>query len=340
VDLARRDLVVAGSLLLWSLATLANGMAGSVTTFLVWRGVLGITEAFYVPAAVSVIGALHPGATRSRALAIHATAQMAGIVVGGWYGGWMADSWGWRPAFVVLAIVGILYAPLVWARVGHVPRVEGSRLPPSSPSRVFTARCYLALSFSFFIFCIMLWMLYAWLPNYIYERYGLSMTDSGLLATLYLQASCAAGILTGGLLADHLVRRVRASRYYIASVGLLLCSPFAYLTLAVNSLPLLKLTSAAFGFFAGLMIANLFASAYDVISQRNYGLAAGTLNMLGGLAGGTAIFLAGKWKESIGIQTMMGWSAVAAALSAILMAFVVATAFERDRERSGIGETL
>jgi MFS family permease len=119
VDLARRDLVVAGSLLLWSLATLANGMAGSVTTFLVWRVVLGITEAFYVPAAAGVIGALHPS-----------------------------------------------------------------------------------------------------------------------------------------------------------------CSPFPYLTLAVNSLPLLKLTSSAFGFFAGLMIANLFASAYDVISRRNYGPAAGTLNML------------------------------------------------------------
>jgi hypothetical protein len=66
-----------------------------------------------------------------------------------------------------------------------------------------------------------------------------------------------------------------------------------------------SLSSAAFGFFAGLFIANLFAAAYDVIATQNYGLGAGILNLIGGLAGGAAIFAAGWWKASVGMTALM-----------------------------------
>ena len=250
----------------------------------------------------------------------------------------MADHWGWRSGYTALAIGGILFAPVLWLALGRLPRLLDSAAP-SRPSEIFSSRCYWALSGAFFVLCIMLWMLYAWLPNHIYERYGLSMAASGLAATAYLQASTITGMLSGGALADWTVRRVGAGRFYIAGAGLALAAPFAYLTLATTSLSMLKLSSAAFGLFSGVMVANIFAAAYDVISPRNYGLGAGTLNMIGGLAGGASIFLTGRWKESLGIHTLMGGGALAAAVSAVILVIVAGKEFGRDRQRIGLPVT-
>lgn len=335
-DRVRRELLVPASLALWSLATLATGLSRSVETFLFWRGVMGLAEGLYFPAAVSLIGAVHPGPTRSRAISIHGSAQLAGIAAGGWFGGWMADVWGWRWGFVVLAAVGVAYAPILRLGLGHLPAVKPDNKSISRPLDVLAARCYWALSVAFFMFCTMLWMLYAWLPNFIYERYGLSLAESGFTATLYLQAGSAGGILSGGAIADWVARRIGAGRFYVAALGLLLCSPLAYFTVATHSLGLLKAASAGFGFFAGLMMSNTVASAYDVIAPSNYGFGAGALTMMGGLAGGLAIFSVGKWKESVGVESLMGWGVLAGLVAAVLLAAVAATQFQSDRRRAGL----
>src|SRR3984957_3217010 len=114
-DVVRRDRLVISSLILWSLATLGTALSASVPAFLFWRAVMGITESLYVPAALAIIAALHPGATRSKALAIHNTAQFAGIIAGGWYGGWAADHIGWRRGFALVAIAGMAYAFVLWS---------------------------------------------------------------------------------------------------------------------------------------------------------------------------------------------------------------------------------
>src|SRR5580704_12802281 len=114
-DAVRRDRLVIGSLILWSLATLGTAASTSARTFLFWRAVMGVTESVYVPAALATIAALHPGRTRSRALAIHSTAQFGGIIAGGWYGGWAADHIGWRRGFALVAIAGAAYALVLWS---------------------------------------------------------------------------------------------------------------------------------------------------------------------------------------------------------------------------------
>ncbi|MGH9657647.1 MAG: MFS transporter, partial [Bryobacteraceae bacterium] len=77
-DRFRPEWLVPLSLVLWSLATLGTGMSRSAPELLVWRGLIGVTEGLYFPAALALIGAVHSGATRSRAIAIHGTAQFAG----------------------------------------------------------------------------------------------------------------------------------------------------------------------------------------------------------------------------------------------------------------------
>lgn len=330
-DLTRRDRLIVSSLVLWSVATLGTGLSTSAPVFLFWRAVMGLTESLYMPAALISIAVLHSGATRSKALAIHSSAQFAGIVAGGWYGGWTADHIGWRPGFTILAVTGVAYS-IALQRVFHrMPQPPAAGASSKAlPKVILRSACYWTLALSFLAFCTMLWMLYAWLPSFIYDRYHLSMTESSIAATLYLQISCIVGVLAGGMLADWLVQRIRSGRFLIAGSGLIGSAPFAFLSLAGGSLAMTKLSSAAFGFFAGIFVANVFAAAYDVISKQEYGLAAGILNFIGGLAGGAGILAAGFWKASLGMAFLMKWQAIGSCACAVFLLFVVVKRFNVD----------
>jgi MFS family permease len=132
-DIIRRDRLVLASLVLWSLATLGTGLSGSVPGFLFWRAMMGITESLFIPAALGLVAVWHGGATRSRALAVFATGQFAGIAAGGWYGGWMADHTGWRAGFFWLAAAGVAYATALLAPCGRCP--TGWWRPSAPPRR-------------------------------------------------------------------------------------------------------------------------------------------------------------------------------------------------------------
>jgi MFS family permease len=335
-DIFRRVNVVVASMVLWSLATLGTSLSRTPSSFIGWRAVMGVVEALYMPAALAIIADFHSDRTRSKAMGIHGTAQFTGIVLGGWFGGWAAEHLGWRHGFAGLAIIGIAYA-IFFSRVLPDPPepLVKARASSRAPFSIFSSRCYLAMIFAMFTFCLILWILYGWLPDVIYEKFHLSLAASGVNATLYLQASSVVGILIGGITADQAKRRIPQARFYVSAFGCLLCGPFAYLTLAVDSLAGLKIASTLFGLFAGCMISNIFASAYDVVAEANYGFAAGVLNLVGGLSGSAGMLLGGWWKGSVGIVTLMKWAVVAAEFAAILLMVVAATQFRSDVKRLG-----
>ena len=288
---------------------------------------MGLCESLYVPAAIGMITQAHPGPTRSRALSIHGFAQYLGITAGGWYGGWAADHIGWRCGFFVLAAVGLIYS-------GFLFRVFPARsLPRSFKQRqlhsasFFRSYCFIALAALFFSFCAVLWILYAWLPSFIYERYHLTLTASGLIATLYLQSGSATGVLLGGVLGDFLAKRHAAARLQIVAWALLASAPFALAALATHSLLGMKVTALGFGLFAGFLMANIFSALYDVVERSSYGLATGTLNAIGGAGAGAAILLAGVWKQSVGIERIMLYGLALCVASSVALLLVIETRF-------------
>ncbi len=320
-DIVRRDRLVTASLALWSIATLGTALSRSSAAFLTWRVVMGLTESLYFPAAIGILATLHPGSTRSRALSIHQSAQLAGIIAGGWYGGWAAESMGWRMGFRLLCIAGIVYSIFLMRvfRGLPLPPRPARETPQRATSELLHRPLYLILAFSFFWFCAVLWILYAWLPDLLYERFRLSMSASGLDATLYIQVSCGAGVLVGGWFADYLALRIRAARLYVVGCGMLFSAPCAHFALAADSLAQFRFYAAGFGLLAGLAIGNIFAAAYDVVADRNYGFAAGVMNMAGGVSGAGAMLIAGVYKSEIGISGLMTWTAAATVFSGILL---------------------
>lgn len=336
-DLVRRDWLIAVSLITWSLATLATGKSRTVSEFLFSRALMGVTEALYLPAAIGLIGILHPGTTRSRALSLHGTAQVVGIVLGSWYGGWMADTAGWRTAFVTLTALGIVYAPLLVFGLRGLPLQEARRAAgPVSAFAFLSSASFRALAVAFFCFCGLLWMMYAWLPTFIYERFHLSMADSGLAATLYLQTSSAIGAIFWGFVSDRWAATHPGARVFVLAGLVLIAGPLAYLTIIAPSLEILKLGSAIFGFFAGGIVGNIFGGVFDVIPVDNHGIGAGTMNMIGGVAGGLGVLFAGEWKNSFGFDRVMLAAGAAAVISGAILIAVAHVRLATDQLRAGL----
>jgi MFS family permease len=327
-DVWRRDVLITASLVLWSVAALGCGIASSEMSFLGWRGVMAITESLYYPAALALLASHYSADARSRALGAHQSAQLVGAAAGGWYGGWAADSIGWREGFQIAAAVGVLYGGVLWWGIRRArPRAiesVGKASTGSSVLLLLRSGRYLALCAAFAAFCAMQWIFFAWFPTFLRERFGLSMTESGWNGTLFIQTSAIAGIFAGGMLADRLRRRWPAARLHVAAAGVLLSAPFAYLTFAATSLNEARAFSAAFGLFGGLLAANAFAAAYDVLDSHSRGLAGGVLNMTGGISSAVMIYVAGASKDTIGFSGLMVGMAIAAGVSAVLLMFVSA----------------
>src|SRR5215213_6230172 len=124
-DRYSRRHVIAGSLLVWSLITWLTGHVTSYDQLLATRALMGISEAFYIPAALALIADVHRGPTRSRAVGFHQMGIYVGVIVGG-FGGYAADhpALGWRWAFEACGLIGVLYAvPLFLALRTAAPAV-------------------------------------------------------------------------------------------------------------------------------------------------------------------------------------------------------------------------
>jgi predicted MFS family arabinose efflux permease len=319
-DVFRRDRLLIISLVLWSLSTLGTALSGSVATFLGWRVMMGLTESLYFPAAMAILATLHPGPTRSRALSIHQSAQLLGIVAGGWYGGWAADQIGWRNGFAALCFVGIAYSLVLLFFFRKIPVTRTVARSVSEGSRkLLHSPLYLLLAATFFCFCGVLWIVYAWLPDLLYEHFGLSLSASGFNATLYVQVGCGLGTLLGGWLADHFVPQVRAARFYTVACGVILSMPCVYLAFRAPSLTQFRVFATGFGLLSGLAIGNWFAAAYDVVRDQDYGFATGVLNMTGGVSAGMAMLMAGVYKSTLGLAGIMAWASILAVISGITL---------------------
>lgn len=337
-DVIQRERLIVASMILWSVATLGTALSYSVHYFLFWRSALGLAESLYVPATLASIAAWHPGKTRSSALAIHSSAQFSGLAMGGWLGGLTAETLGWRPGFSILAAVGILYAGVLAILLPRKPRPAVEiRKAGASPLDVFRSGCYVALLVSYIMFSTMLFIFYTWLPDFVYNKFHLSLANSGLVATGYLQTGAVVGVLTWGLVADFMSTRVHAGRYHLITLNMIACAPFAVLILTLNSLTGLKVAAAAFGFFAAGLSANVVAAAFDVITTKNYGFATGLINLAGGIGGGGGVLLVGLINNQNAAAFVMKRVAVAVVMGAVAVSLVASKRYASER-RDGLAK--
>jgi len=337
-DRFSKRLLVSFSLLLWSAVTALTGLSNSAFMLLTCRGLMGITEALFMPAALSLTASAHAPHTRSKAISMLATAQLAGVVMGGWFGGAMAQRSQWREAFYLLGLFGVAYA---FPYLAFLRRVNENDQPETvrtsgGLSVITLARVptYRFLCIVFPIFSFVLWLLYTWLPNFLYEKFSLNLAQAGFVATVYLQSATLVGLLLGGTLADWLYSRTKAARLWIICTGFLISAPCVHLIGNCDSLLATKLAAAGVGLGSGFVIANFMVSSFEVVPSNTQASAVGILNLVGYVVSGFAALAGGVWKQSLGISTLLSYGSLLSVLAGLLLILAIKFYFPQDYARA------
>jgi len=226
---SRRHVIVT-SLFTWSAVTWWTGHVTTYHELVAARALMGVSEAFYVPAALALISDYHLGATRSRAVGLHQVGIYMGSILGG-FAGHVADApdLGWRWAFSAAGGVGMAYAlPLFGLLRNPAPRPDSvpvSFTPLRAVGELSRNRDYLLLVVYFTLPAIAGWVIRDWMPVILKDQFKLSQGKAGVIAVLYVQFATIAGAVLGGTLADWWSRRTPRGRIYVSAIGMTLFLP-------------------------------------------------------------------------------------------------------------------
>lgn len=337
-DRVSKRLLVVLSLALWSVVTLAMGLATSGLMLLALRAAMGVSESLYMPAAISLTADSTPPSLRSRAVALLTTAQIAGTVCGSWFGGWMAERGQWRGAFFALGAVGLVYALPYFAFLRGFPETtaatDGDRPPKLSVAVLARVPTYALLCVTFPVFVFGLWLLYSWLPEYLREKFSLGIADAAFTATAYMQTATLVGLLLGGVLADRLFAWTRAARIWLLVASFLGCAPCLHLIGACQSLPAMTASLIGFGLASGFLMGNIFPAAFEVVPASTRASAVGVLNLFAAVISGFAPLLGGMWRRTIGLERLMDYTSIAYLVGALLLVVAILRFFPRDYARA------
>ncbi len=289
---SRRN-VVAVSLALWSAMTALSGMVQNFSQLLLARIGVGVGEAGGSPPAHSIISDYFPFAERGTALAIYSTGIYFGILVGYIAGGWMNEILGWRAAFLLVGLPGILLAVIVRLTVREPPRGYSDGADPAQavPGFVTTLRVlwghrsfrYMSLGTGFMAF-----VGYGngnFLPSFLARSHGMSSGEIGTWLGLIVGCAGALGTFLGGYLSDRLGRRDARWYMWMPCCGALLAFGLRFGFLLPES------TALALGFLFMTVIAETFylapsiAASHGLVSPRMRALTSAilffVLNLIG-----------------------------------------------------------
>ena len=308
------------SLLVWSAVTWATGHARTSGELLAARALMGISEACYLPAALALIADYHGDRTRSLATGLHFSGIYVGIVLGGGGGGWMGEQYGWRLTFTILGIFGIVYTGILRLRLKDTARAAAT--PPrilASLRELMRLRGFPALVLIFSTTSVANWIVYTWLPLYLYERFGMSLTAAGFTATFYIQAGSVAGILLGGKVADAWARSSPSGRLFTQAAGLSAAAPFLFLAGSTSAIGFLIAGLLVFGIGRGMFDCNAMPVLCQIARPDLRATGYGIYNCAGCLIGGLMAAVAGALKEAFGLTASFQIAAVLLFFSAMAL---------------------
>ncbi len=303
-DKFNRKWLIIGSLFVWSGVTFAMGYATSFNQLYWLRAVMGVSEALYIPAGLSLIADFHSDRTRSLAIGIHMTGLYMGQALGG-FGATIADTFSWQNTFQSFGLVGILYSfvLILFLREKKATDQDPTVVikPAANKDSIFKGMGILLTNISFWIILFYFaipslpgWATKNWLPTLFAQNLNIEMAQAGPIATITIAASSFIGVIFGGILSDKWVQKNIRGRIYTSAIGLGLTIP-ALLFLGFGH-SLFHIIGAAFcfGFGFGMFDANNMPILCQFVSSKYRATAYGLMNMTGVFFGAWITDLLGK----------------------------------------------
>ena len=332
-DRVNRKWLIVISLFVWSAVTYGMGYANTFTEIYWLRALMGVSEALYIPAGLSLIADWHSDKTRSLAVGIHMTGLYTGQAIGG-FGATVAASYTWHTAFHWFGLIGIAYALLLVLCLRENPNhnvvkpsVETNKVEKESIlkgfSAIFSTVAFWIILFYFAAPSLPGWAIKNWLPTLFSENLNLPMAEAGPMSTITIALSSFCGVVAGGILSDRWVQSNIRGRIYISAIGLGLTIPalfllgFGHNTIGVISAGML------FGIGFGIFDANNMPILCQFVSPKYRATAYGIMNMTGVFAGAMVTNVLGKWSDDgnlgLGFALLSVVVAVAIALQLLFL---------------------
>lgn len=296
-DRLNRKWLIVISLFVWSGVTLAMGHAQNMDQLYILRAVMGISEAFYVPAGLSLIADYHQGKTRSLAIGFHTSGIYLGQAFGG-FGATFAAGTSWQFTFQSFGIIGMLYSLVLIVFLKE--KKTYSNGATSSKKHGLAKELSLAFKglgilFSNIAFWVILfyfsapslpgWATKNWLPTLFSESLKMDMAHAGPLSTMTMALASLVGVLLGGYTSDRWVQKHLKGRIYTGVIGLGLTIPALFLI--GHGSGLIQIVSGAilFGLGFGIFDVNNMPILCQFVPSRYRATGYGLMNLAGISAG-------------------------------------------------------
>lgn len=324
-DRMSRKWLVVGSIFVWSAVTFLMGYAHNFTQLYWLRAFMGISEALYIPSALSLIADWHEGKSRSLAIGIHMTGLYVGQAIGG-FGATLAAMLSWNAAFHWFGVIGIIYSVVLLLLLKENPKhsqkqatttgEKPSRNPFRGLSVVFSTWAFWVILFYFAVPSLPGWATKNWLPTLFADNLNIPMASAGPISTITIAVSSFVGVILGGILSDRWVQRNIRGRVYTSAIGLGLTVPALILLGFGHSLVAVVGAGLCFGVGYGIFDANNMPILCQFISSKYRSTAYGIMNMTGVFAGAAVTQVLGKWKDggNLGLGFMLLGAIVVVAL--------------------------
>ena len=328
-DRFSRRLTICGSLFVWSAVTWWTGHVTSYAELLTARSLMGISEAFYIPAALALIADYHTGPTRSRAVGLHQMAIYGGVIVGG-FGGYVADApaLGWRSAFDACGVFGMLYALPLALLLRDVPRPDDiameRRISPARAATELLTNVYFALLVLYFTLPALAgWVVRDWMPAILKQQFDIGQGRAGVAATLYWQVAAIIGAVAGGWLADRWMRRNMRGRIFVSAIGMSLIVPAIFGVGNAGSLAAAVGFLALFGLGWGFFDCNNMPILCQIVRPDLRATGYGVMNLVSISCGGLADWGFGTLRDRrVPLNVIFGAFASTAILSIALVLLI------------------
>ena len=311
--ISRKWLIIA-SLGVWSAVTLLMGFCTSYHQILWLRALMGVSEALYIPAGLSLIADYHEGKSRSFAIGIHMTGLYLGQAAGG-FGATIAATFSWQQTFHWFGIIGVVYAFVLilllhekrgdHAVPGSVNPHAGQPVPQAAGipvlkgfGMIFSNIAFWAILFFFASTSLPGWATKNWLPTLFSEGLGIPMSQAGPVSTITIAVSSFIGILIGGPLSDKWVRCNLKGRIYTSAIGLALMIPSLVLLGLGSGLAAAVTAGLLFGVGYGMFDTNNMPILCQFVPVKLRATAYGVMNMTGVIAGAVCTQVLGRWADA------------------------------------------
>ena len=330
-DRLNRKWLIIISLFVWSAVTMGMGHVKDIHSLYILRALMGISEAFYIPAALSLAADYHQGPTRSTAIGVLTSGVYLGQIFGG-FGATVAAHSSWQFTFQSFGLIGVLYSLVLIAFLrekktykedGKLTFLQELKASGNGLAVLFTNIAFWVMLYYFAALNLPGWTTKNWLPTLLSESLGLGMDVAGPIATTSLALSSFVGVFLGGWISDKWAKRTLKGRIYTSATGLSMIIPALLLMNFGHGLAATVISAAVFGIGFGMYDTNNMPILCQFVSSRYRATGYGLMNMVGIASGAVITTELGKAMEAGHQNLIFGIMVVTVALAVCLQLTVL-----------------